>query len=330
LSIYPPAAMKRLIALLTLTALPAIVAARTWTSVDGRKLEAEMVTATATSVTLKNAAGQTFTIPIDRLSPQDRVVIQSAVVPQPGAQPGAPAPPPTPASNAPHKAIEGPYAALVTGDWALSKHEDLPFALYASKELSAAQKYPLVLALHGKSQNDENGKQIGGWMKTFAKIENYSARPCIILAPLCYQPFGGTGGGWYDKPGSETVDLVKKLMKSLPIDEKRVYVIGYSMGGFGTCHLMNTEPRLFTAGVAVAGCTGVDTANTFKKRPLWIFHAKDDEVVKVDVSQTLAKALERSEKTFKYTEYPTGGHGIIGKVFDDPEVHKWLFTQAEK
>jgi predicted peptidase len=126
------------------------------------------------------------------------------------------------------------------------------------------------------------------------------------------------------------VDLVKKLMKSLPIDEKRVYVIGYSMGGFGTCHLMNAEPRLFTAGVAVAGCTGVDTANTFKKRPLWLFHAKDDEVVKVEGSQALAKGLERSEKTFKYTEFPTGGHGIIGKVFDDPEVHKWLFSQVEK
>ncbi|HSI65054.1 MAG TPA: hypothetical protein VLE43_18150, partial [Candidatus Saccharimonadia bacterium] len=186
--------MKRLIALLTLTvvALPAIVAARTWTSIDGRKLEADMVTATATSVTLKNAAGQTFTIPLDRLSPEDRSVVQSAVVPQPGAKPGVHPPPPTPASNAPHKAIEGPYATLVTGDWALSKHEDLPFALYASKELSAAQKYPLVLALHGKSQNDENGKQLGGWMKTFTKTENYAANPCIVVAPLCYQPFGGT------------------------------------------------------------------------------------------------------------------------------------------
>lgn len=319
--------MKRLLTLLIAIGLSATVSARTWTATDGRKLEAELVSATATAVTVKNAAGQTFTIPLERLSEEDRKWVQSNGAAQPGAKPGAPA---SPAASGPHKPIEGPYASLITGDWALSKHEDLPFALYASKELSAAQKYPLVLALHGKSQNDENGKQIGGWMRTFTKTENYAARPCIIVAPLCYQPFGGTGGGWYDKPGTETVDLVKKLMKSLPIDDKRVYVIGYSMGGYGTCHLMNTEPRLFTAGVAVAGCTGVDTANTFKKRPLWLFHAKDDEVVKVSGSQALAKALERSEKTFKYTEYPTGGHGIIGKVFDDPEVHTWLFTQAEK
>ncbi|QIF04452.1 prolyl oligopeptidase family serine peptidase [Roseimicrobium sp. ORNL1] len=319
--------MKRLIALLTAMGLPMLASARTWTAADGRKLEADLVSATAAAVTVKNAAGQTFTIPLERLSEEDRKWVQSNGATPPAAKPGAPA---SPTANAPHKPIEGTYASLVTGDWALSKHEDLPFALYASKELSASQKYPLVLALHGKSQNDENGKQVNGWMKSFTKTENYAAHPCIILAPLCYQPFGGTGAGWYDKPGTEAVDLVKKLIKSLPIDEKRIYVIGHSMGGFGTCHLMNAEPRLFTAGVAVSGCSGPETANTFKKRPLWIFHAVDDEVVKVSVSQTLAKALERSEKTFKYTEFPTGGHGIATKVFDDPEVHKWLFGQVEK
>jgi dipeptidyl aminopeptidase/acylaminoacyl peptidase len=323
--------MKRLFALLAFAFLSSSVSARTWTSLDGRKLEADMVSATDTSVTIVTAAGKTFTIPLDKLSDADRAYAKSAAPPPAGAKPTTPATPtPAAAATGPHKPIEGPYAALITGDWALSKHDDLPFALYASKELSAAQKYPLVLALHGKSQNDENGKQVGGWMKTFTKTENYAANPCIIVAPLCYQPFGGTGSGWYDKPGTEAVDLVKKLMKSLPIDEKRVYIIGYSMGGFGTCHLMNAEPRLFTAGVAVAGCTGVETANTFKKRPLWLFHAKDDATVPVTGSQALAKALERADKTFKYTEYPTGGHGIIGKVFDDPEVHKWLFSQVEK
>jgi dienelactone hydrolase len=217
---------------------------------------------------------------------------------------------------------------LVTGDWALSEEGGLPFALYAGKELSAAQKYPLVLALHGKSQNNENGKQVGGFIKSFAKPDNYAARPCIIVAPLCYQPYGGGGGGWSDKPGTQTVDLLKKLIKSLPVDDKRIYVVGYSMGGFGTCHLMNTEQRLFTAGVAIAGCTGTSTADSFKRKPLWLFHAADDAVVPVSYSRDLAKALERS-KTFKYTEYPDGGHGIPGKVFDNPEVHTWLFSQVE-
>jgi hypothetical protein len=308
---------------LTLLSAPLSTQARTWTSGDGRKLEADFISSIGGTVTLKRAGdGQTFTLPLFKLSAADQEWIKTAAAS--GAKPGATPTPATPAPTAPHKAIEGPYASLITGDWALSEHGDLPFALYAGKELSAALKYPLLLTLHGKSQNNENGKQVGGWMKSFAKPENYAARPCIILAPLCYQPFGGTGGGWSDKPGTQAIDLVKKLIKSLPIDEKRVYIMGHSMGGFGTTHLMNLEPRLFTAGIPVAGCT-----TEAMRRPVWIFHAADDDVVNVRCSRDLAKALERS-KVAKYTEFPTGGHGITPQVFNNPEVHTWLFSQVEK
>jgi dienelactone hydrolase len=324
--------MKRILIFLCLGCLSASLWARTWTSSDGRTLEADFVSAAGGEVTLKRATdGLTFTLPLAKLSAEDQEWVKIELAAPKAGFGAMPKPAPAaapPAAAAPAKPIEGPFAALVTGDWALSEEGGLPFALYAGKELSAAQKYPLVLALHGKSQNNENGKQVGGFIKSFAKPDNYAARPCIIVAPLCYQPYGGGGGGWSDKPGTQTVDLLKKLIKSLPVDDKRIYVVGYSMGGFGTCHLMNTEQRLFTAGVAIAGCTGTSTADSFKRKPLWLFHAADDAVVPVSYSRDLAKALERS-KTFKYTEYPDGGHGIPGKVFDNPEVHTWLFSQVE-
>ena len=99
------------------------------------------------------------------------------------------------------------------------------------------------------------------------------------------------------------------------------------MGGFGTCHLINSEPRLFAAGVAVAGCTGPDTAKTFKKVPLWLFHAADDNNVPVKYSRDLAEGLKR-EPDCKFTEYPDGGHGIVGKVFEEEEMHTWLFAKG--
>ncbi len=288
--------------------------AREWTSSDGRKMQAEFVSATATDVTLKLAAGgQISTLPISRLSAEDQRWIAAQ-----GSKSAEPA-----------KVMAGPFADLVTGEWALSEFKGLPFALYASKDLDSAKRIPLILALHGKSQNNENGKQVGGWMKTFSKEENHKERPCIVVAPLCYQPYGGTGGGWSDKPGLQAVALVKELIKSLPVDKERVYCVGYSMGGFGTCHLINSEPRMFAAGVAVAGCTGVETAGTFKKVPLWLFHATDDATVEVKYSRDLAKALEKA-KDCKYTEYPTGGHGIVGKVFDEPDMHMWLFAKGVK
>ncbi len=294
---------------ITIFLLGSVLWAREWTSADGRKLQADFVSANATHVTLK-IAGKDTLVPLNRLSAVDQ-----AFVKEQASKPVA------------AKKIEGPFAELITGDWALSTHKDLPFALYGAKELDASKAYPLILALHGKSQNNENGKQVGGWMKSFTTEARYTKNPCIIVAPLCYQPYGGTGGGWSDKPGEEAVSLVKELLKSLPIDKERVYCVGYSMGGFGTCHLINSESRLFTAGVAVAGCTGPETAGTFKKVPLWLFHAADDATVKVDCSRALAEALKR-DKDCKYTEYPTGGHGIVGKVFEEEEMHTWLFAKG--
>jgi predicted peptidase len=305
---YP--AMNRSILLSLLLLATAPLHAREWTSADGRKIQGDFVSATAADVTVK-MAGKDLRIPLSRLSAADQAWVKE--------QAGKPA--------KAVKPIEGAYAPLITGTWALSKFKNLPFALYGAKELDATKKYPLILSLHGKSPNDENGKQVGGWTKTFTTEAHYAKNPCIVVAPLCYQPFGITGSGWSDKPGTEAIALVKELLKSLPIDKERIYCVGYSMGGFGTCHLINVEPRLFAAGVAVAGCTGPETADTFKKVPLWLFHAADDANVKVEYSRALAEALKR-DKECKYTEYPSGGHGIVGKVFEEEEMHTWLFAKG--
>ena len=44
-------------------------------------------------------------------------------------------------------------------------------------------------------------------------------------------------------------------------------------------------------------------------------------------SRDLAEALKREENC-KYTEYPTGGHGIFGQVFEEEEMHTWLFAKG--
>ena len=46
--------------------------ARTWTSADGRTIEAEFISADSANVTIKRADGRTFTLPLSRLSPADQ------------------------------------------------------------------------------------------------------------------------------------------------------------------------------------------------------------------------------------------------------------------
>ena len=133
---------------------------------------------------------------------------------------------------------------------------------------------------------------------------------------------------WNGKEVDQVLKLVKAMMKSLPVDPKRIYIAGHSMGGFGTCHVMGKEPRLFAAGIPVAGCSNGDTTALMRK-PMWMFHATDDATVPVSTAQDFAKLMKVS-KQFKFSELPAGGHGVVGKVFDDPETHKWLFNQRLK
>jgi len=301
--------------------LAGLMQARTWTSPDGRKLEGEFVSATETEVTLKmTGTGKELTFPLTKLCDEDQAFISE----QAKEMPAEKAEEEAAEESGPAAPIEGEYAELITGDWKLAEYKNLPYAFYGAKDLDGSKKYPLVVSLHGKSDNNENGKQIG-FAKAFAKEENYSKRPSLILAPLCYQPHGGTGGGWNDAPGEETLDLIKDLLKKLPIvDPDRVYVIGYSMGGFGTWHFLKEEPRLFAAGIPIAG--GGSGLGRLRSMPIWAWHGAKDTTVDVAGARAAAEELERS-KVFKYTEMPESGHGIAGNVVDKEEVHVWLFEQ---
>jgi predicted peptidase len=226
-----------------------------------------------------------------------------------------------PAATAPAGA-KGAFAQYITGDWKQFEGKGkLQFMIYGSPTLDASKKYPLVLFLHGKG-NRVLTKEHLGFAGNCAKPANYAERPCYILAPQCPDE-----NGWSGATGANLMKTLKEVVRGLPVDEDRIYIVGYSMGAFGTFAFLNEEPRMFAAGVPVAGSVDVGAARNLKRIPLWIFHGEKDDVVKPDGSRAIAKALEKMKAPVKYTEFPGEGHTIFGKVGDDPAVHAWLFAQ---
>jgi pimeloyl-ACP methyl ester carboxylesterase len=289
-------------------------AARTWTAADGRTLEGEFVSATGTSVTIKRADGKLFTIDLEKLSEDDRAFVAEQAKKPATPAPAGPAKPPA--------AISGPYAEHVTGDWKQFEGKGgIQCMLFAAKSLDASKKHPLVVYLHGKGNVVLTKKHLG-FASSCAKEANYEKNPCFILAPQCPDE-----NGWSGNTGVAFMKSLKDLIKNLPIDEDRIYLIGYSMGGYGTFNHLNSEPRMFAAGIPVAGGCDPGIARNLRRIPLWIFHGEKDDVVTPDGSRAIAKALERAKAPAKYTEFPGEGHGIMGKVADDPAVHEWLFSQ---
>jgi pimeloyl-ACP methyl ester carboxylesterase len=335
--------MKLLPSLIAALVFATTLHARVWTTTDNRTFEADYVSATATQLTVRLKDGRTAPFDIARLAQADRDFIAQQRAAQPTAPaaasvaPGAPAAPAKPATPAPPAAVgaphpvgapaafKGPYAGDITGDWKqIEGKGGLQCMFFGSPTLDASKKWPLLVYLHGKGNNVLSRANLS-FAAACAKPENYKERPCFILAPQCPDT-----NGWGGATGANLLKTLKDIMHQLPIDEERVYLAGHSMGAYGTYELLNQEPRMFAAGIPISGGCNIAYTQHLRRIPLWIFHGEKDDVVKPDDDRAFAKALEKMKAPTKYTEFPGEGHGITGKVENDPAVHEWLFAQKRK
>jgi len=298
---------------------------RQWTSADGRTLLAEFVSVSDGNVTIKRRNdGRSFTLPVDKLSEADQTWLKENAD-KAGIEISA-------GSN---KEVDksDPLVKLVTGNWERHESEGLKFRFYGERKLlraspglsNAPTSFPLVIYLHGKNGDVMTGAK--PWSAdTFANSKNYRDRRCFIIAPQAPKK----DETWSGKNGQSVVKIAEDLIKSLPIDEKRVYITGYSMGAYGTFHLLGREPKMFAAAMPIAGGGNPSAARDYKKVPVWVFHGAKDPTVKVEQSQKMVEALKKARAEVKYTEFPDGDHGIAGQVYNDEEVHKWMFAQKRQ
>ena len=131
-------------------------------------------------------------------------------------------------------------------------------------------------------------------------------------------------------PGKLVIDLVKELTENLPIDCSRIYLTGYSMGGYGTWSLLAQQPKLFAAAIPVAGGGEPKQAARYKNIPVWAFHGEKDAVVSATASQQMVDALKQAGGNIRYTEFKGSGHLVSKQVYLDDSVHRWLFEQKRK
>jgi predicted peptidase len=300
------------VAALLLVAVPA--QSRTWTSSDGRTIEAELVQWKDGKVTLKRTAdNRIVTLKLDALSELDQAYLLEQ------------ASKPAPTAELKPVVAKDMFADRVTGEWEKLEHRRLKFRFYGGKELDGAKTYPLVIFLHGRgSGGTDNEKQLGAGPRSFAEPSNYGDRPCFILAPQCPDDSIGWNGAVQD----DLFKLIELSLKSLPIDRKRVYLTGLSMGGYGTWAAIAREPDLFAAAIPVCGGGDPASARDLRKLPIWAFHGEDDDVVPAEQSRRMVEALEKARAKIKYTELPGVRHNAWDYVYPKAEVHEWLFQQS--
>lgn len=224
------------------------------------------------------------------------------------------------------------------------------------KPTDRLKKYPLVILLHGvESRGSDNQKPYNSFEKLIKKFTgDYSARLIIPQCPDTEYWSSGmtpkldskgkpTGTYIYDtSKGYAPTQSMKSLMALIQseintgeIDTDRVYVVGVSMGGFGTYELLWRMPvGTFKAAVPICGATDVamDKLQHFGTHTaMWLFHGKLDKIVEVSNSRSFRRVVQRIPESFvKYTEYADLGHQIWNTVFANTELLPWLFGRREQ
>ena len=159
---------------------------------------------------------------------------------------------------------------------------------------------PLILFLHGRSLCGSNLDKVRRYgplnaLEMGMKIDAY------VVAPQAR-------GSWDAQRLMRVVDWV---CSRYPIDTLRLYVIGMSMGGYGTLDLVGSYPERFAAAMALCGGSTLKDMCSLNQLPLWILHGTADRAVPVSASQRVVDAMGECDSTSRLIWTPLKVHRMV-------------------
>jgi predicted peptidase len=233
--------------------------------------------------------------------------------------------------------------------WYVEGSDTLPYRVLLPENYDAKKKYPLIYFLHGAGERgNDNQKQLVHGAKLFLKDSVRDEYPAIVVFPQC-----PANSFWsnvnitinlnnakersftFQEGGEPTIamklaeSLLMKLLKEYPINKRKVYVGGLSMGGMGTFEIVRRHPDVFAAAFPICGGGNHATAASMTNTRWWVFHGAKDDVVPPVNSEIMVTALQAAKAKVKYTLYPNANHNSWDPAFAEPGLLKWLFGQKK-
>ncbi len=179
---------------------------------------------------------------------------------------------------------------------------------------------PLVIFLHGASL-------CGGSLKKALKYGPINACKygldihAIIVAP--HNP----GGSWSPM---KINDILEWMKQKYEFAHDRVYVIGMSLGGYGTLDFAAAYPEKVAAAMALCGGSTCKDYEPLGKVPLWIIHGTADKAVSVKESKIIVEAMQKQhiDSRLRYDWLQGGSHGLPARYFYISHTYDWLFSHS--
>lgn len=194
------------------------------------------------------------------------------------------------------------------------------FWLYVPKNYNAAVcEKPVVLFLHGKSLCGHD----------LSKVREYG---CIDALEM-----GRDIDAFVIAPQAQNAWNPQKIMKiyewikeRYTVDTNRFYVIGMSMGGYGTLDFTATYPDKVAAAMALCGGATKKDLCGLNDVPLWIIHGTADNLVPVSCSQKVVDTLCACGDTCMliFDKLKDVNHSRLARIFYMDQTYDWLFSHS--
>lgn len=179
---------------------------------------------------------------------------------------------------------------------------------------------PLIIFLHGQSLCGHNLNRVRRYGPLDAIVRGRQIEALVVVPQ-------NTGGAWNPKKINDVLEWTKK---NYAMDSTRVYVIGMSLGGYGTMDFVGTYPEKIAAAMALCGGCSLKDKSGLGQLPLWIMHGTADRAVPVKCSKTVVSELQRTnnDSRLRFDWLKGASHGALARLFYMKKTYEWLFAHS--
>lgn len=223
-----------------------------------------------------------------------------------------------------------------------------PYAVWVPNGYDSARATPLFLNMHSLSVHHN---QYRGGPSPSASYKTLYEQFDAGIGAVVVTPLGRGPDGWYEDQGLvDVLEVWADALKNYNIDRDRVFVGGYSMGGYGTYRLSTLMPDSFASAVSIVGppANGIwawpapptggegnpdntrpQLENT-RHVPFWITQGAADELVPVAGVVNQADRLAELGHEYRLAVHPAEDHLSFAFKSDWSREVAWFAAHATR
>ena len=201
------------------------------------------------------------------------------------------------------------------------RFQQIDYVVRMPKNFEEGKRYPLVIYLHGAGGRGRDLDIIYNHPFFSDTVDFLDGAVC--LAPQCYED------SWFSI-FEQLQEFVNHARHWSYVDITRVYLVGASMGGYGTWQLAMARPEWFAAIVPICGGGMYWNAGRLVHMGVWAFHGDEDGCVYPEESKKMVDIIQSGGGSAKLTLYKNTGHNAWTPTFQDKNVWEWLLSHQVK